>query len=68
MTRIPLMLNALISSYFPQGGGPAALTWPDNDYDTVWTVTLGGEGNLAVNNSMCEGIQSAALPAAAPQF
>jgi zinc-ribbon domain len=66
--RIPLMLNALIASYFPQGGAPAALTWPDSDYDTVWTVTLDGEGNLAVNNSVCEGIQSAALPAAAPQF
>jgi hypothetical protein len=66
--RIPLMMNALISSYFPQGGAPAALTWPENDYDTVWTVTLDGQGNLAVNNSVCEGIQSAALPAAAPQF
>src|SRR3984957_8415298 len=66
--RVALTVNALISSYFPQGGGPAALTWPENDYDTVWTVTLDGEGNLAVNNSVCEGIQSAALPAAAPQF
>jgi hypothetical protein len=66
--RIPLTVNALISSYFPQGGAPAALTWPDSDYDTVWTVTLDGQGNLAVNNSQCEGIQSAALPATAPQF
>lgn len=66
--RIPLTVNALISSYFPQGGAPAALAWPDNDYDTVWTVTLDGEGNLTVNNSQCEGIQSAALPATAPQF
>jgi hypothetical protein len=65
---IPVMVNALISSYFPQGGAPQAPGWPDNDYDTVWTVTLDGEGNLAVNNSLCEGIQSAALPAAAPQF
>ena len=66
--RIPLTVNALISSYFPQGGAPAALVWPENDYDTVWTLTLDGEGNLAVNNSQCEGIQSSALPAAAPQF
>jgi hypothetical protein len=66
--RIPLMMNALIASYFPQGGGPAALDWPENDYDTVWTVTLDGQGNLNVNNSVCEGIQSAALPATAPQF
>ncbi len=66
--RIPLMLNALIATYFPQGGAPAALAWPDSDYDTVWTVTLDGQGNLNVNNSLCEGIQSAALPATAPQF
>ena len=66
--RIPLTVNALISSYFPQGGAPQAPAWPDNDYDTVWTVTLDGEGNLAVNNALCEGIQSAALPATAPQF
>jgi hypothetical protein len=66
--RIPLTVNALISSYFPQGGAPAAPAWPDNDYDSVWTVTLDGQGNLAVNNSLCEGIPSAALPATAPQF
>src|SRR5208282_3727812 len=66
--RIPETVNALISSYFPQGGAPAAPDWPDNDYDTVWTVTLDGQGNLAINNSVCEGIPSAALPAAAPQF
>jgi hypothetical protein len=34
----------------------------------VWTATLDGEGNLNVNNSECEGIESAALPATAPQF
>jgi hypothetical protein len=66
--RIPLTVNALISSYFPQGGAPTAPDWPDNDYDTVWTVTLDGQGNLAINNSVCEGIPSTALPVAAPQF
>ncbi len=65
---IPVMVSALIASYFPQGGAPQTPAWPDNDYDSVWTVTLDGEGNLAVNNSVCEGIPSAALPAAAPQF
>jgi len=65
---IPHTVNALISSYFPQGGAPTAPDWPDNDYDSVWTVTLDGQGNLNVNNSVCEGIQSAALPATAPQF
>ena len=54
--RIPLMVNALISSYFPHGGAPRAPDWPENDYDSVWTVTLDGQGNLAVNNSICEGI------------
>ena len=65
---IPVTVSALISSYFPQGGAPQAPDWPDNDYDSVWTVTLDGQGNLAVNNSVCEGIPSAALPATAPQF
>lgn len=41
---------------------------PARDHDTVWTVTLDGQGNLALNNSQCEGINSAALPAAALQF
>ncbi len=65
---IPVMVSALISAYFPQGGAPATPDWPENDYDSVWTVTLDGQGNLAINNSVCEGIPSAALPAAAPQF
>jgi hypothetical protein len=65
---IPVMVNALIASYFPQGGAPQAPGWPDNDYDTVWTVTLDAQGNLSINNSLCEGINSAALPTAAPQF
>jgi hypothetical protein len=65
---IPVMVNALISAYYPQGGAPQAPAWPENDYDSVWTVTLDGQGNLAINNSVCEGIPSAALPAAAPQF
>jgi hypothetical protein len=42
--------------------------WPATDYDTIWTVTLDGAGNVTVNNTMCEGIDSAALPATAPQF
>jgi hypothetical protein len=65
---IPAMVSALISAYFPQGGAPATPDWPENDYDSVWTVTLDGQGNLAINNSVCEGIPSTALPATAPQF
>lgn len=65
---IPVMVSALMSAYFPQGGGPQAPDWPEDDYDSVWTVTLDGQGNLAINNSVCEGIPSTALPATAPQF
>jgi hypothetical protein len=65
---IPVMVSALIAAYFPQGGAPQTPDWPENDYDTVWTVTLDGQGNLTVNNSLCEGIPSTALPATAPQF
>jgi hypothetical protein len=42
--------------------------WPSTDYDTIWTVTLDGVGNLTVNNAMCEGIDSATLPATPPRF
>jgi hypothetical protein len=67
-SNIPDTVNALIASYFPSGGAPVAPGWPSGDYDTIWTVTLDGQGNLTVNNASCEGIQSSALPATAPQF
>ena len=66
-------LNALLTSY----GGPTPPQlpppppsdgWPDADYDTIWTVTLDAQGNLTVDNELCEGIDSASLPATAPQF
>ena len=67
--HIPPTVNALLASYFPGGGGPVpAPGWPDDDYDTIWTVTLDANGDLTVNNSMCEGIQSVTLPATCPQF
>ena len=67
--HIPPTVNALISSYFPKGGAPPpAPGWPDDDYDTIWTVTLDADGNLSVNNSMCEGIDTASLPATCPEF
>jgi hypothetical protein len=67
-------LNALLTSY---GGntppqiptvGPPPGGWPSQDYDTIWTVTLDAQGNLTVDNDLCEGIDSASLPAMAPQF
>ena len=66
--HIPTTVNALLSSYFPNGGGPIAPAWPQDDYDTIWTVTLDATGNLTVDNAKCEGIQSATLPATCPQF
>jgi hypothetical protein len=69
-------LNALLASY---GGNPPVLPtlatadlekggWPHADYDTIWTVRLDATGNLTVDNALCEGIDSAKLPATAPQF
>ncbi len=65
--HLPPLVTYLISSY----GGTVPvlpLSWPQNDYDTIWTVTLDGQGNLTVNNALCEGIDSALLPDTAPQF
>jgi len=66
--HIPTTINALLSSYFPNGGFPTAPAWPDDDYDTIWTVTIDATGNLRVDNALYEGIQSSTLPAACPQF
>ncbi len=64
--HFPPTVNALLASY--QGTGQTAPSWPGTDYDTIWTVTLDAQGNVTVNNGMCEGIDSASLPATAPQF
>ncbi|MGO9015441.1 MAG: hypothetical protein ACLQF0_10715 [Dissulfurispiraceae bacterium] len=66
--HFPPTVDALVSSYFPSGGGQTAPAWPDSDYDTIWTVTLDAKGNLTVNNALCEGIDSTQLPVTAPQF
>jgi hypothetical protein len=63
--HIPTTVNALLSTYH---GGKSVPNWPDNDYDTVWTVKLDGHGSVSVDNSICEGINSAELPKAPPQF
>ena len=63
----PLMAE-LFSRYFPGGGGPTVPDWPADDYDSIWTVTLDAAGNLTLSNSLCEGINSATLPATAPLF
>jgi hypothetical protein len=57
-------VNALLAAYH---GGQAVPDWPGDDYDTVWTVKLDGQGNVSVDNLTCEGISSA-LPPTPPQF
>ena len=66
--HIPTTVNALLASYYPNGGAPTAPAWADDDYDSIWTVTLDPKGNLTVNNKICEGIVSASLPVSCPAF
>ena len=61
-------INALIATYFQPNAVPTVPAWPPDDYDKIWKVTLDAEGNLTVNNTLCEGIESAALPATCPKF
>ncbi len=63
--HFPPTVNLLLASY---GSKERVPDWADTDYDTIWTVTLDSVGNLTVNNALCEGIDSVALPVAAPQF
>ena len=60
------MITALLQAYnVPTNTVPS---WPSNDYDTIWTVHFDSSGNVTVDNSLCEGIDSASLPAEPPQF
>lgn len=63
--HIPTTVNALLSTYH---AGKSVPDWPGDDFDTVWTVKLDGNGNVSVDNARCEGIRSADLPPAPPQF
>lgn len=65
--HFPPLVEYLLTSY---GGTVAApsLSWPQTDYDTIWTVTLDASGNVTVNNALCEGIDSTLLPVTAPLF
>jgi hypothetical protein len=67
-SRIKPLINALLNSY---GGSSLPLlptAWPGDDYDTIWTVRLDAQGNLTVDNDMCEGIDTTKLPDTAPMF
>ena len=63
--HIPTTVQALLDTYH---GGQSVPTWPDDDFDTVWTVKLDAVGNLSVDNETCEGVSSSALPSAPPLF
>jgi hypothetical protein len=64
--HFPLLITTLLNRY--GGAAPPVLTWPDGDYDTIWRVQLDGAGNVTIDNSLCEGIDSSALPAEPPRF
>jgi len=67
--HIPPTVNALLASYYPNGGGISAPTdWPNTDYDTVWTVTIDAKGNVKVDDSIFQGVDSKLLPKTAPAF
>ncbi|MFZ0793768.1 MAG: hypothetical protein WAM65_08360 [Candidatus Korobacteraceae bacterium] len=59
-------ITALLATYHSDGSSAPA--WPDTDYDSIWTVRLDAHGNLSIDNALCEGIKSSALPATPPQF
>lgn len=63
--HIPPTVNALLGTFH---GGQTVPNWPDDDFDTVWTVKLDANGNISVDNLTCEGVSSSSLPATPPQF
>ena len=71
--HFPPIITELLSNYFPTGkvlpgDVPKVPAWPGSDYDTIWTVKLDAQGNLTVDNALCEGIDSSMLPVTAPLF
>jgi hypothetical protein len=67
-SRIKPLINALLTRYGVSSLPLLPTTWPSADYDTIWTVMLDAQGNLTVDNALCEGIDSTKLPVTAPQF
>jgi len=63
--HFPPLVSFLLKSY---GSSQKAPAWAAGDYDSIWTVRIDSSGNLTVDNSLCEGIDSARLPVAAPEF
>ncbi len=67
-TRIKPIINELLKSYGAGANDLLDEVWPVTDYDTIWTVTIAENGNLTVENNLCEGIDTDELPEQAPQF
>jgi hypothetical protein len=63
--HIPPAVNALLAAYQSSQTVP---DWSNDDYDSMWTITLDAQGNLTVDTEACEGINSATLRIAPPQF
>ena len=63
--HFPPLVNGLLKIY---GSSQTVPDWGSTDYDSIWKVTLDSAGNLTVDNSLCEGIDSTKLPLTAPQF
>ncbi len=66
--HIKPFINALLASYGVNNLPFLPTAWPSEDYDTIWSVTLDAQGNVTVDNGLCEGIDSTKLPAMAPLF
>lgn len=69
--HIPIIAQQLVNLYFESVSDapivpPPPNSWPSNDYDTIWTFSLDGNGNLTLSNLTCEGINSANLPTTPP--
>ncbi len=67
-SRIKPLINVLLDSYGVSSLPLLPPAWPSTDYDTIWTVTLDAQGDLTVDNALCEGIDSTKLPETAPPF
>lgn len=66
--RIKPLINALLASYGTSSLPLLPASWPGGDYDTIWTVRLDAQGNLTVDNELCEGIDSTKLAETVPRF
>jgi hypothetical protein len=63
--HFPPFVTDLLKSY---GSSQTAPSWASGDYDSIWTIKIDSAGNVTVDNSLCEGIDSSKLSSVAPQF